>query len=140
MMYGFLRQNWLSLLAGFVAGLYHVVVYVFLAVGVGHGAHAGSSLIYLFFGYGSFLWFLLPPFQYAYYAYIARHRLKRLASINALVHYGSAAGLMVWAGSWELLLPEPASSSVWTNVLTFLLFFGPFTALNIYFFRRVFGK
>jgi hypothetical protein len=58
---GFLRDNWLSLLVGFGAGLYHVGVFVFLSAGTGGSKHGGTLLSYVFFGYGSLVWSVLPP-------------------------------------------------------------------------------
>jgi hypothetical protein len=135
-----LRDNWLSLLVGFGAGLYHVGVFVFLSAGTGGSKHEGTLLPYVFFGYGSLVWFVLPPIQYACYAYFARHRLKRAAGIASLLHYGSAVALMAYFGPGGSLLPEPESRALGTNVMTFIIFYGPFVVLNVYFFRRIFAS
>jgi hypothetical protein len=137
---GFLRDNWLSLLVGFAAGVYHVGVFVFLSAGTGGPKHGGALLPYVFFGYGSLVWFVLPPIQYACYAYMARHRLKKAAGIASLLHYGSAVALMVYFGPAGSLLPEPEARDLGINVMTFILFYGPFLVLNVYFFRRIFAR
>jgi hypothetical protein len=105
------RINWLPLCIGFVAGLCHVAIFFVLATGSGHAGPSHRSLLpYLFFGYGSLLWPVLPPFQYVYYAHLAYHRLKKAAVVSTALHYGSAVALIACFGNSGSLLPEPISS------------------------------
>src|SRR5262245_24825761 len=86
------RWFW-SVAGGLVLCIYQQLMVVLVAGGAGHG-HGAALAAALWFGYGAPLWFLLPPIQYAVYAYVAARRKRRLGLILALAHYAGAALLV----------------------------------------------
>lgn len=118
------------IVAGFIAGTLQVVDFIFVSGGAGHGnvhPYAGA----IFFGVCSLLWFLLPPFQFAFYAYLACKRLKKLGIVAAILHYSSTVMLIGFYSSREV------STEVVSRMDELIAVYGPFAILNVLFFVRI---
>jgi hypothetical protein len=72
--------------------------FMFLSSGMGHGISDTSRLIKaLYFGYGAFLYFVLPVLQYSVYFYVAYFKLYSAGIRLALVHYLGAVVFIVYS-------------------------------------------
>ena len=132
----------LAVVGGFLLGAYHAALLFYIAGSAGHGHEIGYAERFvgvLWFGYAAPLWFVLPPIQYALYAYVACRRLRRLGLALGLLHYlGSAALLVFLCATGNLEAKEPGN---WLGVLADVpLLYGPFAVLNFVYFWRILSR
>ena len=123
--------------AGFILGVYHLLVIFWSSAGTGHGHGAEAWMMSpIFFSYCSTA-AILAPFQYSIYALIAFRRYRRIGILLVIVHYAVAFALITLyygqgrigerVSDWQYWLPN-AIIDYWLFLL-----------LNIFYIKRILG-